>query len=643
MRVTFQMSPISQFKLDAEVNLPMAGNSNKMMDSEDSFVSASTDVAAVSPEMQPIITPETKTPNEEKPEEVEAEVDGSGENEVDDGFGEFLSLVKNNDCDGPAVAAEGEDDDGNTANDQDKEVVSHGDMYIGLVDTSPPTQEDAAVAPTTVDVNADDTPSSSKSNTMDGEAPDLSGPSAPATEEGAVAEGEKNESLNDEELKVDPSVTRRSSNAKKIELHSQNLLNSVTSVDSWGGKSGSLSPLSIPHTNTMPEFATTSATLLAKKESNVSSLDDDNSIKSDPTGSSPSPQDKAPEPVVATPRSQSWSPGPPLKQGAQDLDGEDEVDQVANYVNFNQLLQPSSSSEYYYSQANRSNRHMLDKLNSKKNRGVSIDESHHSRSSVLSERSRASSYRGPTPMMRDGSIVKSLIKTRALSTTSERRRMSVDSLMSQEVSPEEDSESKTGSIKRCIFSCVDIREHERIAGDNPCVTSGVPLSIGWGYYQHDSITLDDYELNKGTARDKIEMMVPAGVRRQMLRDEFGVTITEMNAAMKQVNITKRQRRHTVGMEHLEGWQEVGQSAKRKVKRFVKGTSTAKEEEKMWTQARQGAMKEYLKTHGEAKNPESPGVGIINNGSKIAPENGQAAPFLEISFQKGEGEGGAPSF
>jgi len=621
----------------------MAGNSNKMMGSEDSFVSATTDVAAVSPEKQPIITPEAKAPDEETPEEVEAEADGSGENDENDEFGAFLSLIKNDDCDVPAAAAEEEDDDDNTANDKDKEVVSHGDMYIGLVDTSSPTQEDAAVAPATVDDDADDTPSSSKSNTTDGEAPDLAGPSAPATEEGAVAEGEKHESLNGEE-KVDPSVTRRSSNAKKIELHSQNLLDSVTSLDSWGGKSGSLPPLSIPHRNTMPEFATTSATLLAKKENNVSSLDDDNSINSDPTGSSPSPQDKAPEPLPGH-RSQSWSPGPPPKQGAQGSDGKDEVDQVANYVNFNQLLQPSSSSEYYYSQANRSNRHMLDKLNSKKNLVVSIDESHHSRSSVLSERSRASSYRGPTPLMRDGSTVKSLIKTRALSTTSE-RRMSVDSLMSPvspEVSPEEDSESKTGSIKRCIFSCVDIREHERIAGDNPCVTSGVPLSIGWGYYQHDSITLDDYELNKGMSRDKIEMMVPACVRRQMLRDEFGVTITEMNAAMKQVNITKRQRRHTVGMEHLEGWQEVGQSAKRKVKRFVKGTSTAKEEEKMWAQARRGAMKEYLKTHGEAKNPESPGVGIINNGSKIAPENGQAAPFLEIIFQEGEGEGGAPSF
>ncbi len=162
---------------------------------------------------------------------------------------------------------------------------------------------------------------------------------------------------------------------------------------------------------------------------------------------------------------------------------------------------------------------------------------------------------------------------------------------SSETSMSIDSDEKDGSktMRRCAFSCVDIREHERIAGDNPCVSSGVPLSIGWGYYQHQSIPLDNYELNKGPPRDKVEMMVPADVRKSMLRDEFGVSIKDINMAAREANITKGQRRHTVTTEHLVV-NDVVQSAKRKFLRIVKKKTTANEQEKL--------CQEYLKTHGK---------------------------------------------
>ena len=151
-----------------------------------------------------------------------------------------------------------------------------------------------------------------------------------------------------------------------------------------------------------------------------------------------------------------------------------------------------------------------------------------------------------------------------------------------------DSDEKDGSkgMRRCAFSCVDIREHERIAGDNPCVSSGVPLSIGWGYYQHKSIPLDNYELNKGLPRDKVEMMVPADVRKSMLRDEFGVSLKEITIAEREANITKGQRRHTIASEHVDV-NDVVQSAKRKFLRLVK-KKNPNEQDKL--------CQEYLKTH-----------------------------------------------
>merc|ERR1712127_422735 len=106
--------------------------------------------------------------------------------------------------------------------------------------------------------------------------------------------------------------------------------------------------------------------------------------------------------------------------------------------------------------------------------------------------------------------------------------------------------------------------------------------------------------------------------------------------MREVNVTKRLRRHTVATEHLEGWSEVVQSAKRKFSRFVKRTSTKKEEETIWAEAHKGALSEYLVRHGNVslgRNPSSAGVGEVNQGPIVVSEEDDNVPFTEISFQK----------
>lgn len=258
------------------------------------------------------------------------------------------------------------------------------------------------------------------------------------------------------------------------------------------------------------------------------------------------------------------------------------VEEVVNFINFDKLLEPGSSSHYGISEANRSQRQLLEKIKKKKrDSGVSpLDVStHRLRVNVLGGRVCESSYRGPAPLKRDGSHVTPVIKGLGRGSTHSDSGL----LPAQEV-----AEVGSQKLKRCSFSCVDIREHERIAGDNPCVSKGVPLSIGWGFYQHESIDLDNYEANKGPARDKIEMMVPAEIRKQILLKEFNVSLNDINTAIKSVNISKKQRRQTVANEHLEGWEEAVQSAKRKLNRFTKKTSKSKEEEKLWADAQKNA-------------------------------------------------------
>ena len=108
---------------------------------------------------------------------------------------------------------------------------------------------------------------------------------------------------------------------------------------------------------------------------------------------------------------------------------------------------------------------------------------------------------------------------------------------------------KNARKKTCTFSVVDIREHERIAGDNPCVSKGVPISIGWGYIQHPSISLDEYETYKGgQSRTKNEMLIPPEIRIRLLKDEFGISVQTINTAMKDALKVKKQREYTVNTD-----------------------------------------------------------------------------------------------
>lgn len=265
---------------------------------------------------------------------------------------------------------------------------------------------------------------------------------------------------------------------------------------------------------------------------------------------------------------------------AQDQVLGSDLEHVASYVNFDKYL-TKNSANYYYSQKNKTIRNKLDKVKVSQSISAStdvIDNSTHNKVSILVERRRSSEYKGPPRLKSDGSQIKSATKRHS-------------STVSANTSIESGLSAVSAPVKRTIsFSNVHIREHERIAGDNPCVTSGVPLSIGWGSVQHPPIDLDRYEKSKGPSRDKIEMMVPAAIRKGMLRDEFGVSVKELNAAIKDVNITKRNRRSTVAGEHMEGWGEGVESAKRKLGRFLKKTTKEKEEQKLWEQAQKAVVK-----------------------------------------------------
>eukprot|EP00538_Stauroneis_constricta_P004431 CAMPEP_0119545644 /NCGR_PEP_ID=MMETSP1352-20130426/338_1 /TAXON_ID=265584 /ORGANISM="Stauroneis constricta, Strain CCMP1120" /LENGTH=779 /DNA_ID=CAMNT_0007590221 /DNA_START=735 /DNA_END=3074 /DNA_ORIENTATION=- len=132
------------------------------------------------------------------------------------------------------------------------------------------------------------------------------------------------------------------------------------------------------------------------------------------------------------------------------------------------------------------------------------------------------------------------------------------------------------------FDSVEIRYYERIMSDNPAVTNGVGIGIGWNYYMDDfgTITVNDYELRKSqnkappvaalpgaSRRPNIELLVPRQEREFMLRD-LGYTQKEIAEMTRQVLKIKNNRKQTINNLNAAAMEEAVEKAKKKVKRLL---------------------------------------------------------------------------
>ena len=55
-----------------------------------------------------------------------------------------------------------------------------------------------------------------------------------------------------------------------------------------------------------------------------------------------------------------------------------------------------------------------------------------------------------------------------------------------------DSDSSSSDITTVSFGPIFVREYERIVGDHPETQIGVPLGLGWGFYQREAVLDSEY-------------------------------------------------------------------------------------------------------------------------------------------------------
>lgn len=125
-----------------------------------------------------------------------------------------------------------------------------------------------------------------------------------------------------------------------------------------------------------------------------------------------------------------------------------------------------------------------------------------------------------------------------------------------------DSGNTGGSARSVSFSTVEVRQYERVLGDNPSCSSGPPISIGWNYDEAKTVvtTVDDHDdslsisLNGEESIGKIEarmkMVVQRHEREDML-ENLGYSRSEIASAIRENVQTKKKRRQTVNNLNME--------------------------------------------------------------------------------------------
>lgn len=132
--------------------------------------------------------------------------------------------------------------------------------------------------------------------------------------------------------------------------------------------------------------------------------------------------------------------------------------------------------------------------------------------------------------------------------------------------------SSTRSERSVSFHRINVREYKSIVGDNPSVTNGPPIQLGWDFKEGIELEVESYEQEKGPPKDMLALVLPRKEREDRLMDS-GHTRKEISDAIREVKVSKNQRRTTVNNledDHciVPKIEEIVQSAKRKFGRFV---------------------------------------------------------------------------
>ena len=132
----------------------------------------------------------------------------------------------------------------------------------------------------------------------------------------------------------------------------------------------------------------------------------------------------------------------------------------------------------------------------------------------------------------------------------------------------------SSDTKVVCFGNVNVREYERCVGDNPAVSSGVPIGLGWNYSTYLDVDVDIYEssVRKPGPRTRKDFVLTPQDRLQILRDDCGFSPKEIHHARDLAAEVRYQRQVSVfGEAGAQQLQTDSPPMYQQIKRAPKGT------------------------------------------------------------------------
>ena len=115
------------------------------------------------------------------------------------------------------------------------------------------------------------------------------------------------------------------------------------------------------------------------------------------------------------------------------------------------------------------------------------------------------------------------------------------------------------------FQSVSVREYPRCLGDNPSVSSGPPISIGWKPQKNEEFSIDDYEA--GRVRSSRCARIPARKRAEILLDEWEETMQDVVKVSRDSKNIRNQRKETMQQtKRQQKVEELMESSRRALKK-----------------------------------------------------------------------------
>lgn len=127
------------------------------------------------------------------------------------------------------------------------------------------------------------------------------------------------------------------------------------------------------------------------------------------------------------------------------------------------------------------------------------------------------------------------------------------------------------------FKNVEIREYPITIGDNPSVSTGPPITIGWEPQDEQVADIDEYESHRPIRRQSSEMAVPKVLREDIILNA-GVSAEDLTKFTRDVTLLRRQRRRTVETLSNSQMDETIERTKRKLRNTFRKSSKKKEKD-----------------------------------------------------------------